>query len=116
MPMPRITTALLAGALFLSPGFVGAQESQSLEQVVGAMAKTPADHAALAKHYEAKAAAARASASEHESMAKSYAASKLTERVKMQEHCKKLAHEYKEQAAQYDALAKLEEAEAKKTP
>jgi len=111
--MTRTATALLAGALFLQPGLAVADESHSLEQLVIEMAKTPADHAALAKHYRAKAADARAAAAEHESMGKSYAAGKLSERVQMQSHCKKLSEQYNALATQYDDLAKLEEATAK---
>ena len=112
--MKRTATALLTGALLLQPGLAAAAESHSLEQLVIEMADTPADHAALAKHYQAKAADARAAAVEHEAMAKSYSAGKLTERVQMQDHCKKLAAQYTALATQYDDLAKLEEAAAKK--
>ena len=68
--MKCTVTALLAGALFLQPGLAAADDSHSLEQLVIEMAKTPADHSALAKHYQAKAADARAEAAEHEAMAK----------------------------------------------
>lgn len=111
--MKRTATVLLAGALFLQPGLAAAAESHSLEQLVIEMADTPADHTALAKHFQAKAADARAAAAEHEAMAKSYAAGKLSERVQMQDHCKKLAAQYTALATQYDDLAKLEEAAAK---
>jgi len=112
--MMRTATALLLGVILLQPALAAADESHSLEQLVVEMAKTPADHAALAKHYQAKAADARASAAEHEAMAKSYSAGKLAERVQMQSHCKKLSEQYNAVAAQYDDLAKLEEAESKK--
>lgn len=111
--MKRTATALLACALFVQPGLAAAAESHSLEQLVIEMADTPADHAALAKHFQAKAADARAAAAEHEAMAKSYAAGKLAERVQMQDHCKKLSVQYNALAAQYDDLAKLEEAASK---
>jgi hypothetical protein len=111
--MTRTATALLAGALFLQPGLATADESHSLEQLVVEMADTPAEHAALAKHFQAKAADARASAAEHEAMAKSYSGGKLADRAQMQTHCKKLAEQYNAVATQYDDLAKLEEAAAK---
>jgi hypothetical protein len=111
--MSRIAVYALSSVLALSPGFASADESHSLEQLVVEMAKTPADHAALAKHYRAKAADARAEAATHEAMGKSYAAGKLTERVKMQEHCAKPAAQYTALAAQYEDLAKLEDAAAK---
>jgi len=110
--MSRIATALLAGLLFL-PTLAKADESHSLEQLVIEMAKTPADHAALAKHYRAKAADARAEAATHEAMGKSYASGKLTEKAKMQEHCAKLSEQYNALAAQYEEMAKLEDAAAK---
>ena len=111
--MSRIALSLIAGALLLSPLVARADESHSLEQLVVEMAKTPADHAAIAKHYHAKAEDARAEAKEHEAMAQSYAAGKLTERVQMQNHCKKLAEQYNATAAEYDGLAKGEEAASK---
>jgi hypothetical protein len=109
----RIATAALLGVLLLQSALALADPSHSLEQLVVEMAKTPADHAALAKHYQAKAADARAEAAEHEAMAKSYGGGKLAERVKMQDHCKKLSEQYNAVATQYDDLAKLEEAAAK---
>jgi hypothetical protein len=112
--MKRIVTALLLGATLLQPGSGAlAAESHTLEQLVVEMAKTPADHAALAEHFKSKAADARAEAASHESMAKAYSAGKMVERAKMQEHCNKLAQEYEALAASYDEMAKLEEAEAK---
>lgn len=111
--MKRTATALLAGALFIQPGLAAAGESHSLEQLVIEMANTPAEHAALAKHFQAKAADARAAAAEHEQMAKAYGGGKLTHRAQMEDHCKKLSAQYTALATQYDDLAKLEEAAAK---
>ena len=112
--MTKLTaTALLAGALLIQPGLAAAAESHSLEQLVIEMANTPAEHAALAKHYRAQAADARAAAAEHESMAKAYGAGKLSQRAQMEEHCKKLSAQYTALATQYEDLAKLEEAAAK---
>ena len=78
-------------------------------------ADSPADHAALAKHYRAKAAEARAEASRHEKMAQSYRLwNKRTGMDPMGSHCKKIAANSASSAAEYDALADLHESEAKK--
>jgi hypothetical protein len=120
----RIAAAfLLFGALALSPGFAAADDpSSSLEQALIESATTPAAHAALAKHYRAKAAEAQAEARSHESMAKSYVpaspAGKTTwgtikQRQKMSEHCKKLSQRNTEMAQEYESLAKLHDEQAK---
>ena len=107
--------ALLLGALALAPSVVIAgEEGHSLEQLVVESADSPADHAALANHYRAKAAAARAEAKRHEGMARAYTGGKFMERSRMQSHCKKIAANENAIAAEYDELAKLHDAEAKK--
>lgn len=111
----RMSVTLLLGALAFSPGLAAAQEtSHSLEQLVVESADSPADHTALAKHYRAKAAAARADAREHESMGRVYSGGKFFERSSMQAHCKKIAAENTAVAVEYEALATLHEGEAKK--
>jgi hypothetical protein len=111
----KIGLALLLGSLLLSPSLaLAADEGHSLEQLVIETADTPAEHAALAKHYRAKAAEARAEASRHEGMARAYALkTKVGARSQMAEHCKKIAANSTATATEYDALAKLQEAEAK---
>lgn len=114
----KIGITLLLAALVLSPGLALAMEDthteHSLEQLVEEMAHTPADHAALATHYRAKAAEARADAASHEKMAKSYALQKHGAADPMRAHCKKIAANSKATAAEYDALARLHDAESKK--
>ena len=111
-----IGLTLLLGVLTLSPAIAVAQGGgASLEQLVIEMADTPADHAAIAKHYQALAAQARSEAARHESMSRSYAGRKLSESQRMKEHCAKLAAENTAMAREYDALAQLHEAESKKT-
>ncbi len=109
--------AFLLGALILSPARVlaaeEAHEGHSLEQVVVETVHTPAGHAALAAHYRAKAAEARADASAHEKMAKAYATQKRGATDKMGQHCKKVSANSKATAAEYDSLAQLHEAESK---
>jgi len=115
--MTRITMALLLGALTLTPGLGATEESHSVEQMLVEMAKTPADHAALAKHYMAKAEDARAEARNHMAMGGAYGGTKVLEAQQKQQHCKKLAGQYEAIAKEYDALASLHAAEgAKKTP
>jgi len=111
----KFGVAVLLGALALAPSLTVAEEgAHSLEQLVVEMAHTPADHAALATHYRAKAAAARAEAKRHESMGRAYAGGKMMERTQMQSHCKKIAADQTAIAAEYDELAKIHDAEAKK--
>jgi len=111
----RMTGMLLAAALALSPAAVIADEgSHSLEALVVQMADTPAEHAALAEHFRAKAEAARKEAKRHEGMARSYGAGKLNTRIEMSAHCKRLAASNNAAADEYEALAKLHEEESKK--
>ncbi len=73
-------------------------------------AKTPADHQALADQYLALAAEATQHAKHHEAMGAQYRSDKTKT---MADHCQKLVQSYKDQAAQYEALAKGEAALAK---
>jgi hypothetical protein len=99
--------ASLIAALALAPVALRAEEPKSLEELVVAMADTPAEHAAVAAHFRAKAQAARAAARRHHSMAQAYGAGKLTTRMEMREHCDRLAKDNEAMAGEYDALAKL---------
>ena len=78
------------------------------------MADTPADHAALAKYYRGKAAEERAAASTHQSMGRSYGGGKMAQKEQMEGHCKKISEQNTATAAEYEALAKLHEEDAKK--
>lgn len=112
----RSTLALtfFVGALALAPGLAAADETpRSLEQLAVEMAHTPADHAALASHYRAKAADARGEATRHKGMARAYTGGKANARAGMQSHCKKIAAKNASIAKEYEALAKLHEQEAK---
>ncbi len=73
-----------------------------------AAAKTPADHEAIAKSYDADAAAAQAEASKHEAMARAYGTAggpKKTGPNSMVRHCERLVKSYTDAAADYRALA-----------
>jgi len=113
----KIGMVLLLGALALSPGLaLAGDEGHSLEQLVVESANTPAAHAALAEHYRAKAASARAAAARHESISRAYSGGKMMDRERMKTHCKKIAAENTAIAAEYEELAKLHEGESKKAP
>ena len=71
--MKRLVMMLSAGtvALMLSSG-AWASGAEHVDSAQIAAAKTPADHEAIAKSYDAEAVAADAKATAHESMAKTY--------------------------------------------
>jgi len=110
----RFATALSIGILAASsPDFAFAQaETHSLEQILVESAETAADHTALAHHYRAKAASARAEAKRHEQMGRSYDQRKIREREAYRRHCEKISRSLNEQAASFDALAAMHETEA----
>lgn len=119
----RIPVLLLTAVVALSPGLLLAEagghadhhaQGHSLEELLVESAETAADHAALANHYRAKAEEARAEADQHERMGRSYMQGKTVERMKMQSHCKKISEGLRTQAAEFDALAAMHEAEAAK--
>jgi hypothetical protein len=111
----RFVVALLLGALALAPSFAGAEEdSGSLEQLVAGTAHTKAEHQALAKYYEAQAAEAREVASRHQAIGRAYLGSKGANGKTLQGHCQKIAEQQEAMAKEYNALAELHEAEAKK--
>ena len=72
-----------------------------------AAARTPADHEAIAKVYDADAASAEAKAGEHKAMAKTYrsAGGQKPYTNSMVRHCERLVKDYTEAAADYRALA-----------
>lgn len=114
MTRASIVGAILVALLFATSGPAFASEDEhSLEQLVVEMADTPEQHAALAEHYRSKAAAARSEMQQHQRMGKSYMRGKMTERNAMKRHCQKIADEQESLAAEYEALAKLHEKEAK---
>jgi hypothetical protein len=111
MKIRFVASWVLAGVLLLgAPLLASAQGVHSgaagLEQVLAASADTPAEHQALADHYKAKAAEARAEAEAHRSMATHYGGTlKPTVADQQKAHCKTLAASFDEQAKAYDALA-----------
>lgn len=111
----RIASALLVGALALSPGFAFAEESgASIEQLVVDMADTPANHAAVAKFYREKAEDERAAAYTHQAMGRSYSRAKMASERKLEAHCNRISELNKATAEEYEAVAKLHEEASKK--
>ena len=108
-----VSSIAVALALFAAPSFAAGEE-HSLEQILVESASTPAEHQALASHFRAKAAAARAEAKEHRSRAESYGGTKLVVAAAQRKHCNDLATNLEAQAKLYDELAAAHEVEAKK--
>jgi len=111
--MPRFIPAFgLISILALAPSLVSAHEhEEALESVVIAMADQPAAHAALAEHYRAKAAEARATSARHRSLGRVYRGGKQgTGAGRL--HCRRISTREAAIAAQYEELAKLHDAEA----
>ena len=97
-----VAAAVLALGLAV-PDFAAADVTEA--QI--AAAKTPADHEAIAKAYDADAAAAEAKAKEHQTMARAYHSAGGTKSTgnAMVRHCDRLVKEYTDAAADYRALA-----------
>jgi hypothetical protein len=117
MTMKNGLAVALMSTLLAVTGAAVAQTDQEtgLEHLVIEMATTSTQHHAVAAHYAAKAAEARDEVRRHESMARAYGRGK-TARPDMRTHCLQLARNYEQIATEYDALAKLHEAEAGRAP
>jgi len=103
----------LAAALLVAPRrAVADTDSDSHEQAMVEAAKTPADHAALATHFREEASKARSRSQHHELMAKAYSGKQGFTAARP--HCLRLAKTYEEAAVEYERLAELHDAEAKK--
>jgi hypothetical protein len=112
--MRSIPAACLAltFALYAPPAV--AAEDRDLEEVMVETASTPAQHEALAAHFEKRAEAARREAARHRAMGKHYAGGRMARSPQPPStHCTNLADMYEAQAKEYEALAALHEAEAK---
>jgi hypothetical protein len=114
--MRRTIATLAAGFLLvLAPAAGWAQAAAggnaSLLQLMVDSAHTPAEHQALARYFRAAAADANALASTHNAMSRSYSG-KPGEMRNMAKHCDEIAKLNLGLVAQYEALAKAEEAAA----
>jgi len=115
--MRRTIATVAAGCLLaLAPAAGWAQApaggSGDLLQVLVDSASTPAQHQALARYFRAKAADAKALADLHTSMSRSYSG-KPGELRNMNKHCDQIVKLNQDLAAQYESLAKAEEAAGK---
>jgi hypothetical protein len=116
--MQRTISMLGAGfVLALAPATASMADSpqtsnQHLEHLMVENADTPAEHQALAKYYRMKATDAKSLAEEHRAMAKQYGG-KPGEVRRMAKHCDRIAELNDELAAQYESMAKGEDAAAK---
>lgn len=103
----QIAAGLLLTALVVVPALaISEQDTRAPEQLAVEVADTPADHAALAEYFRARAAAARGEMRLHKSMARSFHSGKKRAQLGAR-HCEKLAEQYRAMADEYDALAKL---------
>lgn len=107
--MNRFVAMMSAGAvaILLSGAAMAAEPVVTPAQI--SAAKTPADHEAIAKAYDAEAASLEAKAAQHEQMAKAYssmASKKGMGSASMHAHCATLARQYSEAAAENRELAK----------
>ena len=110
--MPAALAAVLALCLVTPlPAAADMTEAQI------AAARTPAEHEAIAKAYEADAAAADAKAKEHEAMARTYRSTggPTSNTNSMVRHCERLVKDYTDAAAGYRALAAEHRGMAKDT-
>ena len=109
----KLMSAFFAAALFVAPLSIRAQD-EGVEHLVIEMASTPAQHAALARHYLSEAEGARRETRRHEQMARAYDQGKTAVGMPARGHCRRLAEQFTEIAQEYEELAKLHEAESKK--
>ena len=107
--------AMVVG-LALLPAVGMAGPSTPLEELVSKMADTPAEHQAVAEYFRGKAQEARGQAESHARMGQNYSGGKMRDKMEMKKHCDSIIKAQDAIAAEYDALAKLHEAEAKAKP
>ena len=110
----RSALALMAAAMLLavSPLVQAGEGEGNLVELLVESADTPQEHKALAAYFHDLAENRRAEAARHRSMAKYYGGQKETARQQGKEHCDRLVRLNEDEAAQYEALAKLHESQA----
>lgn len=103
-------------ALLAAPSVVTAEDKEqiSIEALAEEAANTPAKHEALAAYYREKAADARAEMTRHRSMALSFSSHSVGAEAGMAMHCDRLAKAAQQAATEYDAMAAIHDAKAKK--
>src|SRR5262245_65308399 len=98
-----LAVVVLAGMLAAPIRPACAEEQGNIEEMVK-NARTPADHQALAAHYDALAADAESRAASHRTMANSYRGTPLPKgggTTAMVQHCQNLAKSFEAQAREY---------------
>lgn len=112
--MSRSVLALMAVVMVLgaSPSVQAGEAEDNLVEMFAQSADTPQEHKALAAYFHELAENRRAEAARHRSMAKYYGGQKATTQQQGKQHCDRLVSLNEEEAAQYEALAKLHEAQA----
>jgi hypothetical protein len=102
-----LATALTA-LLMLPAMEARAADCEGLDAKIG-VAKTAAEHEAIATCYEDMAKDARSKVAEHEKMAKAYGMAGVgnqATKTHFHQHCEALIRSYAAEAKEYDALAK----------
>jgi hypothetical protein len=111
--MRRAIAIMSAGALLvLSAAGAWAEAPATLTTEMIENANTPAEHQAVARYYREKAAEAKDVAAKHTAMGKSTFAGKPNFRDMMKKHCERITKLNEELAAQYEELAKEQDAAA----
>lgn len=109
--MKTVTTITFVLALIMigTLGYVpvgAAEEGKTVEQMI-VEAKTPADHEAIAAHYEKAAQEAHQKQAEHQKMKERYEKNPALNKSGFSTHCDLIAANYDKMAKEYEALAKL---------
>lgn len=100
-----MAVSLAIGTLgYLSAGV--AEEGKSIEHLI-TEAKTPADHEAIAAHYDKEAQAAHAKHAEHQKMGEFYKKNPTLNKSGFGTHCDLIASNFDKTAKEYEALAKM---------
>ncbi len=106
----RVLRLLVLGGLLLAGPSVGWAADQALDPAQVEAARTPDQHAALARHFRARAAEAKQLAEASLALGKAYAKTNSSDRTAQAALCQQLATEYEELTHYYEALAETEEA------
>ena len=104
--------ALFAIGAFAYAPLGSTQEGKSIEQMI-AGAKTPADHEAIAAHYDKEAKDAHEKHTKHQKMEEFYQKNPAMNKAGFSFHCDRIALDFQEAARNYENLAKLHREMAK---
>jgi hypothetical protein len=106
----------LAALLALAIVHASAAEDRSMEKQIAA-AKTAADHEVIAALYDKEAKEAQAKADDHDKMSAAYkkVGGAVIEKLQLDQHCDKLAKNFRKAAKEAKALAEAHRQMAKET-